>query len=538
MKCSIALIAVLACAAFPQTASAADYHVAPNGSDNNNGSRTSPWQTISKACASVPANQGHVIRLASGTYTTAGSVTVPGGASIIGADSGTTVIRGGNTPLRAANASNIVIANIKFDGGGSGTAFSGSALTNFEMHTFVIVNFDRALDFNGCSRIKIHDFRAHNASKCTSAAIEMDGSFSDAEVYNATLFNDDNVKGKMFGAVSNQRPITNLKIHDVTHFTSSVGCWVAPDGGIPPQISIELWNVSLVDCEIYNSTFNNTISIQSNGVNYAADAKTIRFHHNKWLACRGYSIEVSMHNIEIDHNFFQGGYYPIASFKNGVPGPIRNLKVHHNVFEGQRSPNLGMHIMTGVTNCEFANNTLWMNANEMVFNLSNTQDIRVRNNIFFSTAAGMNQNIPGQASNNLFHNFAAKGTAAVNGDPRFALSGDKPSAYYAIKAGGPGIDKGVAIAGITDGYTGSAPDIGASEYGAPVALNRGSRPPDAAASAWAGMEREIAGTDRNDALGRILRASPGLGSGRRDSRHEIAAACPCISFPRTPPREE
>ena len=51
-----------------------------------------------------------------------------------------------------------------------------------------------------------------------------------------------------------------------------------------------------------------------------------------------------------------------------------------------------------------------------------------------------------------------------NTDPKFANSGNGGLAYR-LSADSPAVNAGVELPGITDGYVGSSPDIGAYEYG-------------------------------------------------------------------------
>ena len=72
---------------------ATDYYVATNGNDANAGNQANPWRTLTKACASVGANQNHTIRLAAGTFSEADIVTIPSGVNVVGAGSGSTIVK-------------------------------------------------------------------------------------------------------------------------------------------------------------------------------------------------------------------------------------------------------------------------------------------------------------------------------------------------------------------------------------------------------------------------------------------------------------
>ncbi len=49
-------------------------------------------------------------------------------------------------------------------------------------------------------------------------------------------------------------------------------------------------------------------------------------------------------------------------------------------------------------------------------------------------------------------------------DPKFVNAG-AGGLKYRLRADSPAIDRGAVIAGVTDGYVGRAPDLGAYEHG-------------------------------------------------------------------------
>jgi fibronectin type 3 domain-containing protein len=71
-------------------ANAATYYVATNGSDTTGtGTSAAPWQTLSKAANTVPANQGHIIHLTAGTYTMTSPVWIAPGVYVEGENTAT-----------------------------------------------------------------------------------------------------------------------------------------------------------------------------------------------------------------------------------------------------------------------------------------------------------------------------------------------------------------------------------------------------------------------------------------------------------------
>ncbi len=77
--------------------------------------------------------------------------------------------------------------------------------------------------------------------------------------------------------------------------------------------------------------------------------------------------------------------------------------------------------------------------------------VEARNNIFAAQASMA----VGQQSNNLFQDTPPQFTNPTNGD-------------FTLQTGSLAIDAGIAIPGITDGFAGTAPDIGAYESGSPI----------------------------------------------------------------------
>src|SRR5690606_21141812 len=90
--------------------------------------------------------------------------------------------------------------------------------------------------------------------------------------------------------------------------------------------------------------------------------QTIRVHHNIIdLDTRadgaGYSMELTMHDVEVDHNYFLRGNYAIANWGN----PMQNWNIHHNIFYGIESIYPSEILRSqwgGLHNVNFYNNTI------------------------------------------------------------------------------------------------------------------------------------------------------------------------------------
>lgn len=72
----------------------------------------------------------------------------------------------------------------------------------------------------------------------------------------------------------------------------------------------------------------------------------------------GYGVEAMMDNLEIDHNHFFGGIYPIALWGKHP----KNHSIHHNLFEAACAGGFVnrelLQYKAPVTNLHFINNTI------------------------------------------------------------------------------------------------------------------------------------------------------------------------------------
>lgn len=140
-----------------------------------------------------------------------------------------------------------------------------------------------------------------------------------------------------------------------------------------------------------------------------------------------------------------GGFY--------TEGGVSNLTVHHNVIWNLSGGgiNLGPGGEGTLNNIDVYNNTLYnTNFTGPVNSLGTNGDIR--NNI--------SNGFPfGNYWGTLDHNINKMADAGLN---------DPASLDFTLRSNSPAINAGVEIAGVTDGFIGSAPDIGAYESGKPA----------------------------------------------------------------------
>ena len=151
--------------------------------------------------------------------------------------------------------------------------------------------------------------------------------------------------------------------------------------------------------------------------------------------------------------------------------------VHHNLGGNTA----GIYLDNFCKGFRVHHNVVWQNQSTAIRLNSDALDHLVANNTLAQS--------PQAFSTFAYHAYepTQKGTRLLNNlvlctfepdNPRHVLSGEKGATLEANLAGAVArtgmptagsavIDAGVAIPGVTDGYTGAAPDVGAYEYGAP-----------------------------------------------------------------------
>lgn len=488
---------------------ATTYHVSINGNDiSGDGSAAKPWRTLRHAVSKVGANQGHIIKLSAGTFVENGPVTVPSGVSIEGAGREATIIRSANSfyfnPANPSYALDKFLINLA----STSPSVGNQSLKNFmidgdskKLHGGILVRNRNNVtvegvkvqytNFTGIWFWGVKDSRINNVQllNCSWGSTGWcSGALNLAELERVDVNNLHLDEGIGYGikaiGPSAVNPISNLTIRNSHITVHPVGLW---NNGGAPNIALELWNVSLQGCEIYNCYIDNTISLVSDNPVPVTGKQAIRVHNNvidleKRSKGTGYAIELTMHDAEIDHNYVIKGKYGIA---NWGPGK-ENWKIHHNIFYGIQGVYPGEVVRAqqgGLLNVQFYNNTIEFDGNktasviglyggtsknlDMKNNLvinSNTSysyypnklihtengasinNLRVTNNLLYKLPVG---NISGTYENNL------------TTDPKIKRTGARPADYYMPEAGSPLIDAGTSI-GMH--YKGGAPDIGAYEY--------------------------------------------------------------------------
>ncbi len=494
---------------------AADYHVATNGNDmTGTGSSGSPWETLKKACASVPANLGHRIVLGIGDFYDTdrfdGSITaatLPRNVSLKG--QGKTLTRYFGR-INVPDVNNQSISEFFLDGrenqAGTNGRYQGLVIDSgngLDVMRMRIEGFhSNGLifgEFPGLTNSNLYECELINNSKWNDwAGFGMKtGSLTDCKVYKNT-FREERGKGWTAWNTGLGRVFRNVKVYENTFWThrDTTYGW---KGQAP--FNLEWVTVECFNCEIYSNSFNGVVSlVDPKAPSSNKPTFSVRVHGNRWDYTNAYAIEASMGKMEIDNNYMHfdihpdpdtgGGYGAITNF--GTAGG-HGMLIHHNVMENV--PRWCIFNMVG-NNVEIYNNTATMGSltsvpnhlkyetAQFIINRDPTPRTgwKIRNNVlrgdssrianFFNTGTPAD---PPSAivSNNVMQNaikawrstFGAQAgvISPIVADPQFNLSGIKPDPFFAPAPGSPLINSGAPIAGITDGFAGAAPEIGAYE---------------------------------------------------------------------------
>ncbi len=535
-------------ATIAQALPAQTYYVSLSGNDaTGDGSSSNPWRTLRYATKHVMAGQPNTIQLGEGTFvedsvytgsTTPGPIMIPSGTSLLGAGSAKTTLKvnlfydlqkhpednqgygswGGRKDkfaLHIVRSSGVTVKGFTLDGqnkqthGGiytttvSDAKFEDLTITNFKWNGLWLPlaqrveitkctlknnawgNVERAVGnllIMDIDDVSIHDnvieetYVITNVNGYPQGAYAIDA-LSDGNGGNPEYFVSENVK------------IYRNKLTVLERGTWQIG---------QPAITIEIVNVNTKNWEIYENQINNNISLVCNplpGVTNGEE-RAFRIHDNVFDLGgeRGdyrYALELNSSRVEFDHNYINGGVFPINQFDNRVN---EYTWIHHNTFFSPRADQPVIYFGTYATNFKFYNNTILdTQGAPRLFNrfvpLSEsgpTVGFEVKNNIFISTKGprgnwfpadnfGFTPNTPAFA-NNLFYNADPFGVNPVVVSTAQSFStiinatGEKPKPYFELAPGSPAVDAGVVLAPFTDGYKGNLPDLGAYESNQSIKL--------------------------------------------------------------------
>lgn len=419
----------------------ADRYVATTGSDANDGSQTTPWRTVRKACASVTAGTIHA---AAGTYIETAEIMVPPNVTLVGAGTAATIVQTTlqSGTLMSIRGANTTVTDLTLDGRGKTTASYGlwvEAATKPKILRVGSKGFKAPNDHSG-GAINIVSATDLELAGCVLA----DSGGPGNGFCSGTLGLGGLVRGNVhdnivtaatgYAVKATGGPITDSQIFNNTFTVGSTTCstW--------NTLCVEFFSTVALNSQFHHNTLNGPLSITGPEMNPPlATGYRWRVHHNKWAISSGnfYAVEMSVHSTEFDHNWVVGGLYPVGQFEGKN---MQNIDVHHNVFDNQVGPAMAWLMNGGTTNSRFDKNTVAIrrtadgfNLRDGIFSLKDGSTIVIAQNVFYATSpVGDKLGIglgAATISGNAFWQITPRGSAPTTTNPYLALSGGFPAAY-------------------------------------------------------------------------------------------------------------
>ncbi|WKN44032.1 CBM96 family carbohydrate-binding protein [Tunicatimonas pelagia] len=542
---------LLSCCLCVSTYAQTTYYVAPAGSNSNDGlSPANAWQTIAYALANVTSGQGHTIQLSAGEFTENSVLTIPNGVNLVGAGSEQTTVKvnyfydittvprqfadgrdAGYDPapeecVIQMNGRDHLIKGFKLDGQNrqSHGGIRVDTAANMVFEDLHITQFRYVgLWVQVSDNVVVRDSKFINTSfpntvRCSGSIMFFRG--KDVKVYNNELREDelesytvmlfDQDQDAFFENNNrfrgNPPVLRNFEFYENTCFVLEVGAWQNRQS---PAITMNMIGASALNWDIHHNWFNNTVSMamfNNQTFGLQSTERSVRLHHNYWDMGYNeyrYAIETIVPHMEIDHNIFSGGLYPLATFGgNPKPSGYRDHKIHHNVFYNPSSAFInstnGRHEFGFEVafyndfpeDFQFVNNTIidttarGLNEyfrKQLSPEVAGVGAATIANNIFISTNKANNNPREGfdaedfldpLVSNNLFYQTGSFGDAAIRVNPNegpesiLKFAGELQESYFELAEGSPAIDAGIYLPGLRlEDYNGPAPDLGAFESG-------------------------------------------------------------------------
>ena len=456
-----------------------NFYVSISGNNiNGDGSKNAPWRTIAYALEKVTPSQGDTINISAGMFIEHAPLSIPPGISVCGAGMDSTIITGASSfyfsPLNPGFAPERFLLRLDgpllVDGNQSLSGFSIDGLSK-RIHGGIYVN--------GRNRIRITDVKVQETNFCgiwilNARDVQMQnillrncawgsnewcsGALQFAYVDHVDINKLDIDEGKGYGIKTlgheKEHVLNNFRLHDSRISVNPEGLW---KHGKAPNIAVEIWANSFAGSEIYNCYFDNHISIVNSDHNAKPTGQLVRIHHNVFdiksrAKGKGYGIELTIHDAEIDHNLFNGGFSGISNWSYEK----ENWRIHHNVFYNIASsyPTAIINAFKGnLRNVHIYNNTVELTGTSTVNflqcdNGGVSDDVNIKNNLIINSATDYthypNRFIRLQKGaiiknlvieNNWLSNMSlgnAEGVIRGNlyGDPKIMGVGARPFPYY------------------------------------------------------------------------------------------------------------
>lgn len=316
---------------------------------------------------------------------------------------------------------------------------------DFNSQSYVVVRglriFGATVTMNGSSHDNVID---HVAARYVSHAMLLDGSY-----------------GANAGTTGFQISGTNQTLEN-----SAIG-FSSGDG-----VSVNGTGNRVVNCLIHDVDYATTecAAIDPHGSNVTVEKNTL-YNGGRSLLLFKVQASKAVNNLIYGAGLQAddlGGVYTYGT--DGMKSEIA-YNVVHSVRPQHEHKGIAIYLDNGSSNYVVHHNLGYdVSDDGMIINTVSTNNL-IYNNTYAAGIHGGGTDPGVQIINNIFTGAIKIGTGATvknnligPTDPKFV---DADGGNYQLQSGSPAIDKGAVVPPYTDGYTGSAPDLGAFERGAP-----------------------------------------------------------------------
>ena len=510
-KVIISIILILFVSILPYGLYATTYYISTVGSDvNGNGTITTPWRSLYKACTSV-TKSGDIIHVGSGSFTESAYCPLSLGVSVEGEGIANTTIVShysastsyGILDLKSATEGtngNQHISGISFNGDNliGKVAIIISKRSNVIIHDCNFTNFGEiGINFYGSSGEPTNYSTGNAVYNCVINNCSLYLTWGRGAIcfsgQSGMLIHDNTITQTQRASGSNGYCIKASIVgynKDIKIFNNTMT--VLPYNGTQYSFTMEFWH-SKGGIEVYNNILKGNVDFGGYGSFKGAYAYSVYFHDNicGWDATqtyenKGFQFESTTEYGIVENNVFKNITTGVYMTYGDVPGSYTdNVTIRNNMFlNNSLSVEIGGADYTpNIANTFIYNNVFYTTVGDVAIDISfqtkaTVSNMNIKNNIIqgfinspvrcypsgTTTITGLyvtNNDMLGNGNNNLprFIGVTPSSyiiTNNISSNPLFVSTTD-----FHLQAGSPCIDKGIDV-GLP--FVGIKPDMGAFEY--------------------------------------------------------------------------
>lgn len=353
------------------------YYVAITGNDINPGTLAKPWRTLKHAIAKVPSG---TIQVSAGTFVESGLLEVPIGVSIAGAGSALTVFKASSPfyyhpPVPDYQTDHFLFRLMSTPQANGNQSLKGFSIDgdSKQLHGGIYV-YQRDNVFIDDVKVSYTNFtgiwlwgvqysilRNSSLLNCSwgnsnysSGALNV-GNLDHVCIDHLSVDENTGYGIKAIGPSINS--LSNVSVSNCRVSVNPTGLW---SNGKAPNIALEWHDAALSVCNIGNSYFDNTVSLVNKMPSTGLQSVIIKnniFDMETRAGGAGYSVELTVNDIEIVDNRFLKGSYGIANWEQAVKG----WNIHGNTVYGIQGQYPGEFIRvekSGLHNVKICKNTV------------------------------------------------------------------------------------------------------------------------------------------------------------------------------------